>query len=159
MKTILPLCLAAFLGAGCASVEITPKGTLRGLDVQGANGKADRQVAISCGGYYLFDRWPLVCGDVRWNDAKNDWNGGSAWFNDVGNLAAAHALLLKIAERENCDLCDVVYNDHSNTKLDLTSLQGWVSLLVNCTEISASAVLVPRDQSGAGNAVSATTAK
>lgn len=117
MKRFKPIrfCLFAILATaflqGCATIEITPRGAMDGMTVDGYDGKDLRHVYVSNGGYYLFSWWPLAMGDIRWDEKKQDIRGGTTLFREQGTLQDVEELLAKIAERENCDLVGVVALD------------------------------------------------
>lgn len=83
-------------------------GAMDGMNVDGIDGTNLRHVYVSNGGYYLLSWWPLVMGDIRWNDKKKDIRGGITLFREQGTQQQVEELLVKIADRENCDLVGVI---------------------------------------------------
>ena len=131
--------LVAVTAAGCASVNYSSPGTLRGVSVKGSKGaEAGQVVTIDTSGYYLFWTIPLCSGDLDWNSAKKSINGGTALFQDQVGYTELQNALLKIAETRNCDLAEVYYNNSDNFYSEL------VGLFFGSSQMSVSAVLVPR---------------
>lgn len=138
--------LAALFLQGCATVEITPLGAMDGMSVGGVDGKNLRHVYISNGGYYLLDGWPLAMGDIRWDEKKQDIRGGTTFFREQGQLHDIEEVLVKIAERENCDLIEVTSLDESSLNaIDVTSPVTWFTWIFTYVETTYCGVLVPRD--------------
>lgn len=84
MKKLIQMAaiLAAVLIGGCTTVEISAPGSLSGVDVKGAGGKADRAIMLGNEGYYLFHAWPIVSGDVSWDAKKGGIADGISFFSD-----------------------------------------------------------------------------
>ena len=146
MKTLVSAAAiaAAVLVGGCTTVEISSPGTLKGVDVKGAGGKADRAIMIGNEGYYLFQCIPLAAGDVTW-DAKR---GGivdeiSFFSNELSGDRMANAMF-RYAESQNCDLVDLVINNRCECKIDLFSLMGLFNTVVGYQGVCYSGVLRPR---------------
>ena len=144
MKTpkfcMLAAALAA-MAAGCASVSYSSPDALDGVTVKGLEGKpAGQQVVIRTTGYYVLWTIPLVSGDLRWNPKTKSINGGFSLFDDQVGVNNLQEVLLKIAESRNCDLADVHFNDSDTFYDGMSSLFG-------SSDMSVSALLVPRNQS------------
>lgn len=144
MKQIVLFMLLAMLLTGCCSVTFSSPGSLSGIKIEGAGSEGDRMVVINEGGIYLFWRLTLATGDIRWNEKKQDINGGVAFFHDYSGVTDIFETLHMIAERENCDLANVIVQDGSNSDLQLTSYQGAAGGLVGFNSVMVSAVLRPR---------------
>lgn len=127
------------MAAGCASVSYSSPGGLDGVKVKGIEGKPAQQVVIRTTGYYVLWTIPLVSGDLRWNPETKSINGGFSLFDDQVGVNELQTALEKIAESRNCDLADVHYND-SDTFYD------GISSLFGSSDMSVSALLVPRDK-------------
>lgn len=132
------------LATGCAHVNLSSPNSLAGLDVMGSPTPADRQVVVRNSGFHFFWTWPLVSGDMRWDDEKNDIKGGSAFFADHCNNQACMNVLQRIAERENCDLAGVYYTDMTESAFDVSSVSGLFGWLVGLYEVQACGILRPR---------------
>ena len=144
MKTPKLCVLAAALAAmasGCASVTFSSPHALDGVKIKGLEGKRPaEQVVIRTTGYYVLWTIPLVSGDLRWNPKTKSINGGFSLFDDQVGVNNLQEVLLKIAESRNCDLADVHFNDSDTFYDGMSSLFG-------SSDMSVSALLVPRNQS------------
>ena len=150
VKTLKTGVLAAALvamAAGCATVNYSTPGKLNGVSVKGINGRQARQlVVISTSGYYVLWTIPLASGDLEWNPVKRSINGGFTLFSDQVGIDELQTALLKIAETQNCDLADVHYVDSDATYAGATDLGGLIGFLFGSSQMSVSALLVPRNQ-------------
>lgn len=139
--------LFAALMAGCATVNYSSPGMLGNVNVDGAKGAgAGQVVAITTSGYYMFWAIPLVSGDLRWNQATGEIQGGTALFQDQVGFTELQDALHKIAERRNCDLAEVYFNDSDNSYAGV-SYEGAIGAFFGSSHMSVSAVLVPRQKS------------
>ena len=149
MKTPTKCILAAafaVMAAGCATENYSSPGKLDGLSVKGIEGKqASQQVVISTSGYYVLWTIPLFSGDLRWNPETRSINGGFSLFSDQVGVNELQSALLKIAETRNCDLADVHYED-SDSSYAGASQVGVIGALFGSSQMSVSALLVPRNQ-------------
>ena len=146
MKTLVQAAAiaAAVLVGGCTTVEISSPGSLKGIDVKGAGGKADRAIMLGNEGYYLFHCIPLAVGSVEWDARKGGIVDEIAFFsNELAGDRMATAMF-RYAESRNCDLVDVVINNKCESKIDLFSLMGWFNTVVACENVTYSGVLRPR---------------
>ena len=135
---------ALALFAGCTTVEISSPGSLKGLDVKGAGGKADRAIVLGNEGYFLFNAWPLVSGDVSWDSRKGGIvNEFSLFQDDLCGDRLANAMF-RYAESQNCDLVDVVINNKTVCNIGLFGLLDWFNTVVAYQGITYSGVLRPR---------------
>lgn len=145
-KPIIAVVAAAVAAVitGCATVEYSSTGTLDNIKIKGARCAKDRQhVSITTSGYNMFWCLPLACGDIRWNSATDDINGGVAFFQDQVGLDELQTALQKIAESRDCDLANVYFNDSDGFYVDVS----WGGLIGTCfgsSQMGVSAVLVPR---------------
>ena len=146
MKTLVRAAAiaAAVLVGGCTTVEISSPGTLKGVDVKGAGGKADRAIMIGNVGYYLFHCIPLVAGDVTWDAGKGNIVDGIAFFSDelCGDRMAN--AMFHYAESQNADLVDLVINNKCESRIGLFGLLDWFQTLVAYKGVTYSGVLRPR---------------
>ena len=147
LKTGVLAAVLAAMAAGCATENYSSPGKLDGIAVKGIEGRQPGQmVVISTTGYYMLWTVPLVSGDLEWNPAKQSINGGFALFSDQVGIAELQEALLKIAESRNCDLADVHYVDSDSTYAGATDLSGLIGFLFGSSQMSVSALLVPRNQ-------------
>ncbi|MBR4617603.1 MAG: hypothetical protein IKO55_18490 [Kiritimatiellae bacterium] len=146
LKTGVLAALLAAMAAGCATESYSSPGKLDGVVVKGIEGKqARQQVVISTSGYYVLWTIPLFSGDLRWNPETQSINGGFSFFSDQVGINELQAALLKIAESRNCDLADVHYTD-SDASFAGASETGLIGALFGSSQMSVSALLVPRNQ-------------
>ena len=135
---------ATVLVGGCTTVEISSPGSLKGVDVKGAGGNADRAIMLGNEGYYLFQSIPLVAGDVSWDAKKGGIVNGVSFFSDeLAGDRMANAMF-RYAESQDCDLVDLVINNRSECKIGLFGLMDWISTVVGCQGVCYSGVLRPR---------------
>jgi len=138
--------MLAAMAAGCATENYSSPGKLDGILVKGIEGKqASQQVVISTSGYYVLWTVPLFSGDLRWNPETKSINGGFSLFSDQVGINELQTALLKIAESRNCDLADVHYTD-SDASFAGASETGLIGALFGSSQMSVSALLVPRNQ-------------
>ena len=146
MKTLVQAVTiaAAVLVGGCTTVEISSPGSLKGIDVKGAGGKADRAIMIGNEGYFFFQCIPLVAGDVTWDAKKGGIVDGIAFFSDeICGDRMANAMF-HYAESQNCDLVGLVINNKCESKIGLFGLMDWFKTLVAYQGVTYSGVLRPR---------------
>ena len=135
--------LAALALTGCASVEISSPKTLEGLDVKGANGKADRAIVIANDQYCLFQSIPLAAGSMTWVAGEKGVDGTPAFFSN--ELVKMPDALYRYADSMNCDVVDIVVNNRSVCGIGLFGVMDWFRTLVGCESVTVSGVLRPRD--------------
>ena len=145
-KGVLAAVLAA-VATGCATVNYSSPGMLDGFSVKGIEDKqARQQVVISTTGYYVLWTIPLVSGDLRWNPETKSIKGGFLPFSDQVGVNELQSALLKIAKSRNCDLADVHYTDSDSSYAGATDLKGLIGFCFGSSQMSVSALLVPRNQ-------------
>lgn len=135
--------LLAFV-AGCFSMEAAP---LRGVHT--LHGAPTRHVAIANNGWYLFNAWPLACGNAREN-ATFRWR----FFSDEVNIDLLQERLTRYAARENCDVTDLIVNNDEQVLLSIpfTSIAIPIPYVLTFRETQLSCVLVKRQSPAAGGA-------
>lgn len=146
MKTLVRAAMvaAAVLVGGCATVEISSPGSLKGIDVKGAGGKADRAIMIGNEGYFLFHSIPLVCGDMTWDANKGRIVDDVSFFsNELQGDRIANAMF-RYANSQNCDLVDLVINNKCESKIGLFGILDWFNTIVAYDGVTYSGVLRPR---------------
>ena len=137
--------LFAAIVTGCATVEYSSPGKLNNISVKGAPGaEAGQHVAITTSGYNMFWCVPLVSGDLRWNSAKREINGGASFFTDQVGFQELQTALQNIAETRNCNLADVIFHDTDGFYADV-SWGGLVGMFFGSSQMGVSAILVPRE--------------
>lgn len=97
------------LTAGCFSMESAPirAGTVGALGIRACGGAPAEHVVIANNGWYLFNAWPLACGNAR-VDSKFPWR---LFSNDV-DADILQNRLTRYAARKNCDVEELnVFND------------------------------------------------
>ena len=146
MKTLVQAAAiaAAVLVGGCTTVEISSPGTLKGIDVKGAGGKADRAIMLGNEGYYLFQCIPLVAGDVTWDSRKGGIVDEIVLFSDELAGDRMSNAMFRYAESQDCDLVDLVINNRTECKIGLFGLLDWFQTIVACHGVCYSGVLRPR---------------
>ena len=146
-KTGVLAALLAAMAAGCATVDYSSPGKLDGLSVKGIEGRqASQLVTISTTGYYVLWTVPLVSGDLEWDAAKKSINGGFSLFSDQVGVEDLQTALLNIASSRDCDLADVHYADTDSTYAGASDWGGIIGCLFGSSQMSVSALLVPRNQ-------------
>ena len=146
MKTLIRAAAiaAAVLVGGCTTVEISSPGSLKGVDVKGAGGKADHAIMLGNEGYYLFQCIPIVAGDVTWDSRKGGIFDEISFFsNELAGDRMANAMF-RYAESQDCDLVDLVINNRSDCKIGLFGLMDWFQTIVGYQGVCYSGVLRPR---------------
>lgn len=144
MKRMGLIAAAALLLGGCATVEISSPGTLKGVDVKGAGGKADRVIMLANEGYYLFHSIPLAAGNVGWDGVNGGIKNGPAFFSDELCGDKMFAALGRYADSMNCDLIDIVINNKNEYRIGLFGVLDWFNTIIAYNGITYSAVLRPR---------------
>ncbi len=140
---------ASVLLGGCSTVIISSPGTLSGVDVKGADGKADRVIMVANEGYYLFQWLPLVAGDVTWNEKDNDLSGGTKLFSNQLKADRMIEAISRYAARENCDLVDVVINNKCVCDVNFFGLSDLFHTIVGYQAITYSGVLRTKSETEA----------
>ena len=148
LKTIICVVIMA-MATGCATITSTSPGKLDGIKFKGTDGTPSQLVFIDCTGFYILWVVPLVSGDVRWNNEKKTIEGGFSLFKDHVSRENLQKAITNYADSHNCDLLDITYND-SGTSYAGVSQTGIIGILFGSTDLSVSAVLVPRSNSKQG---------
>ena len=139
----LAMSLAAMI-SGCATVNYSSHGALKNVTVEGSkDAAAGQMVAITTSGYYMLWTIPLASGDLRWDPAAGEIKGGTSLFSDQVGYSELQDALHKIAERRNCDLAEV-YFDNSDCSYADVSYAGLIGAFFGSSHMNVSAILVPR---------------
>ena len=148
MKRLFAGLALAAVAAGCNTVVISSPGTLSGVDVNGAGGRADRVISISNEGYFLFHCLPIVTGSTDWIPAEKRISGGAELFENHMTGDRMTDAMFRYAASLNCDLVDIVVNDKNECPLGVLDVTDWFSTLIAYRSITYSGVLCPRSRSG-----------
>ncbi len=136
---------AALFMTGCASVEISSPNALDGVEIKGSKpGDINRVIVLENDGYFLFSYIPLAAGNMKWSAANQDIKGGPCFFSSETVTQPMLDSLYHYAERENCDVIDVIINNRTEYGFDLTSLMGLFKAVIGCEPINVSGVLRQR---------------
>lgn len=144
MRTLIVSLAAAAMVAGCSTVTMSSPGTLSGVDVKGAGGRADRVISISNEGYFLFHCIPLVTGSTEWSPSEKKLRNDVEFFSNQMTGEKMLAAMTRYAESMNCDLVDIVVIDKNSYPIGLFDLQGWANTILADRSITYSGVLCPR---------------
>ena len=135
---------ALALFAGCSTVEISSPGSLGGVDVKGAGGKADCAIMLANEGYYFFYVWPVVTGAMSWNAREKCVDNRIRLFSNELAGDRMVNVLFRYAESRDCDLVDVVVNNKDTDGIGLFGLLDWFNTVFAYRAVTYSGVLRPR---------------
>ena len=144
MKTLISAATiaAAVLVGGCSTVKMSEKGSLAGIDVKGADGKADRTLCVGNEGCFLFNTIPLISGDMDWNAKEK---GVDTWalsmFKNETTVQRLTDAFYRYAESENCDVVDVVVDDRTQYPIGILDFEKYIFM---SHELYVTGVLKPR---------------
>ena len=148
MKRLFAGLALAAIAAGCNTVVISSPGSLRGIDVNGADGRADRVLSISNEGYFLFHCLPIFTGSMRWNPVEKRIRNDFEFFSNHLAGDKMMAAMCRYADSLDCDLVDIVVIDKNDCPLGLMGIQDWINTLIAYRDITYSGVLCPRRKAG-----------
>ncbi len=138
--------IAALLTTGCATVEISSPNALDGVEIKGSKpGDVNRVIVLENDGYFLFSYIPLAAGNMKWSAANQDIKGGPCFFSSETVAQPMLDTLYHYANRENCDVVDVIINNRTEYGFDLTSLMGLFKAAIGCEPINVSGILRQRE--------------
>ena len=136
--------------AGCFSLESTPLGGAHGHSIQlyGTDEQASEHVVVSNFGWYLFNRWPIVCGNAH-VDRSLPWR---FFRNDVDENVLQRRLM-DYASARGCNVTDLqIFN---NSEVLMSIGVGGVALplpyVISYRELQYSCSLVQRKRTPAGS--------
>lgn len=145
MKKVFVLLGAALCLAGCSTVSISKKGALAGVDVKGADGRADRTLCVGNEGCWLFNSLPILAGSMDWNAKKGGINPyGLSLFKNETSVQRLTDAFFRYAERENCDVVDVVVDNRTTHSIGLFGISEWVGDILSTREVYITGVLKER---------------
>ena len=140
-KRLLPLVLAALLafGAGCLSMDAAP---IRLLTLHGV---PTEHVVIANNGWYLFNAWPLACGNA-YENATFRWR----LFRDDVNADILQDRLTRYAAKKGCNVTDLNVFDSAQVLITIpgTSFSLPLPYILTFREMQLSCVLVNRPVEG-----------
>lgn len=142
MKNMLISLGAAMCLAGCSTVMVSEKGSLAGVDVKGAAGRADRTLCVSNEGTWLFNSIPLLSSSMDWSAKCNGIDEHSlSFFKDETSVERLTDAFYRYAERENCDVVDVVIDNRTTYPIGIADLNTYV---ISTREVCITGVLKER---------------
>ena len=140
MKKVLVSLGAVMCLAGCSTVVMSEKGSLAGVDVKGGDGKADRTLCVGNEGSWLFNSIPFLAASMDWHKNKGGIDPYDvSLFNDETAVQRLTDAFYRYAERENCDVVDVVVDNRTTYPLG-----NWISLVFSMREVYVTGVLKER---------------
>lgn len=127
------------LAAGCFSMDATP------MRLRTLHGVPTEHVLIANNGWYLFNAWPLACGNA-YEDATFRWR----LFRDDVNADILQDRLTRYAARKGRDVTELnVFNDEQVLlSIPGTSFPLPVPYVLTFRETQLSCVLVDRPAAG-----------
>ena len=135
MKKLMTAMASVLLLAGCNTVAISQPGSLVGVDVKGADGRADRVITIGNDCYFLLWTLPLISGNMTdWDSKGNCLENSVKIFSNEITQQKLQDMLFRYADMLGCDVTDVIYRCDDDAEINI----------VQCQSASVSGVLVPR---------------
>lgn len=145
MKKIMIGLLAATALAGCSTVAISGNGSLKGIDVKGAGGQADRTLCVGNECYFLLNTFPIFSSSMDWKEELNGIDTKSlSFFTDDTSLERVSAAFYRYAERENCDVVDVVVDNQTKYPIGLWGIPQLAMNLISVHDMYVTGVLKPK---------------
>ncbi len=148
MKSILPSILVSallVLVTGCFSMESAPMrlSAREQIHVRASGGIPTEHVVIANSGWYLFNAWPLACGNAR-EDAWLDWR----FFSDEVYLDLLHNRLTRHAARKGClvEELNVFNNEQVLLSISVTGFTIPIPYIITFRELQLSCVLTKPTQ-------------
>lgn len=133
-------CFAGLLGfPGCFSLESTPLGAPHAnCTIQG---EAVAHVVVSNFGWYFFDCWPIVCGNIT--PGKE---GGFSFFRDTVDEKLMLNRILSYAAERDCDIVDLQLfnNDEVLMTIGIGGLSLPLPYVISFRDMQYSGVLVKK---------------
>ena len=139
--TLLPLAV------GCFSMESAPirAGSVGALRIHAAGGTPAEHVVVANNGWYLFNAWPLACGNA--NEKSNfPW----CFFSNDVNINILHNRLTRYAAQRKCDVEELNVFDDEEVFLSIpgTSFPIPLPYVITFRETQLSGVLVKSAATG-----------
>lgn len=145
MKKLLMACGASLILSGCSVVAVSGKGTLAGVDVKGADGRADRTLCVSNEGCWIFNSFPLCSTSLDWDEQKQGVGPYAvSFFTDDTALARVSDVFYRVAEREGCDVVDIVVDNRTKYPIGFWGLGDLVGTVFSVREVAVTGVLKER---------------
>ena len=133
--------------AGCYSMDVATTAQFRNNRILGIDSQPVGHVVVSNYGWYLFDMFPLVCGNP-------DQDSAFAWtfFDDQVTPNAVHDDLTRFAARNKCEVTDLNFYRDSTCMLPIPYVNTTFGILWY-REIQVSGVFVRPRRPAAREAV------
>ncbi len=127
---------AVLLLAGCYSMDVATTKQFRNDSILGIDAQPVGHAVVANYGWYLFDKFPLVCGNP-------DPKSSAAWtfFNDQVTPNAVHNDLTRHAMKYECELVDLNFYRDSTCMLPIPYVNTTFGILWY-REIQVSGVFV-----------------
>jgi len=141
MKKLMTAGLSAALFAGCASIECTSPGMMDDLDVIGGDTPAEQTVCVRNFGFGLFYICTGICGDVRYNKAEHDIEGGCLLFEDACNCSDCYRTVQAVANDKGKVLTNVNFFNNSLPSQGVTGYADFMGWFLEVEDVGCSGVL------------------
>ena len=137
-RTASAVAAALTLAAGCYTVDKASSAALRSSRLLETDGRPIEHVMVSNYGWYLFNRWPIVCGNVK-PDAKLPW----AFFSDEVTTDVVHDGITSYAAGRKANVADLnfIFNDSVLFEVPGTSIPIPMPYVLTYRERTVSGVL------------------
>ncbi len=138
---LLPCTAMLFACAGCFSLDIADMKDVHGstLSLHEHGGQPKEHIVVSNYGWYLFNRFPLVCGNAK-KDAFFPW---AFFYNDVDETVIQNRLTGYAAEH-SCDVVDINMFNNEQVLLNIYNIPVPIPYICCYREMQISAILVKR---------------
>lgn len=134
--------VSALALTGCVSVHKTGSESFGPLTIAGTVEKPHEHVVVSNFGYYLFDIFPIICGDTD-RDAKIP----VSFFHDKVRLENVQSVMLREVKNTDCDLVNYTTSAHSDPCFSISMDPKCLLGLLFCyREVQQSAILIKREK-------------
>jgi len=125
------------LVTGCVNVQRTNKVVSDGVTIQGTPGAPAEYVHVSNYGYYLFNCFPIFCGNTA-----DDRRGNTIWFSDEVTLPKTQAIMVDEARTRNCKLTGIQPHVKATCFFSSIPYVGTTFGILWYKEVQLSAVLI-----------------
>lgn len=144
MKNLLKLLLPTLLLGGCVSVERSVRYPLGTYSHGSERGIIAEHIHVSNFGYYLFNRFPLFCGDTR-----PGYIGSTRWFaGSVDPQSTLEVLQHELRYRPG-NLCEVQPKEHATCFFSCIPYLGNSLGIIWYKESQVSATLITEPKASA----------
>ncbi len=143
------ICISMSIGlllSGCYSLQTASNSRFEEYNITGTDGKFVEHVHASNYGWYLFNKYPLICGNP---DKESFW--GSSFFSDHVTAEAVQGDLTARARGIDAQVADLHFTYNATCMLPIPYVNTTFGILWY-KEMQASGVIVkPQEQSGLKN--------